>query len=48
MESVYRIVKGLAQRGDIEIIETENEIIITRPEPLPEDVEPIAMPGRMP
>jgi hypothetical protein len=47
VESVYRIVKGLAQRGDIEIIETEKEIIITRLEPLSEDVETISMPGMM-
>lgn len=51
VESVYRIMKGLDQRGVVHIIETENEIIITRPEtrpePVSEDLEKIPVPGRM-
>jgi hypothetical protein len=52
VESVYRIMKGLEQRGDLHMIETESEIIITKPdtkpEPSSEDVEKIPVPGRMP
>ncbi|HEX9158049.1 MAG TPA: hypothetical protein VF827_08495, partial [Syntrophales bacterium] len=32
-ESVYRIMKALARRGDLHIIETEKEILIAATEP---------------
>jgi hypothetical protein len=51
VESVYRIMKGLDQRGVVHIIETENEIIVTRPEkrsePVSEDQEKIPASDRM-
>jgi hypothetical protein len=33
MESVYRLLKALEQRGDFLILETEKEIYIDRPKP---------------
>ncbi len=44
VESVYRIMKGLHQRGDIHVIETGNEMIIMRPETFSEDLEKITVP----
>lgn len=32
-ESVYRIIKALAQRGELHVIEAENEILIAATEP---------------
>jgi hypothetical protein len=48
VESVCRIMKGLHQRGDIHIIETENEIIVTRPEPDEGDLREIKIPHMRP
>jgi uncharacterized protein YqhQ len=48
VESVCRIMKGLHQRGDIHIIETENEIIITRPEHDEGDLREIKIPHMRP
>jgi hypothetical protein len=46
VESVCRIIKGLHQRGDIHIIETENEIIVTRPEPDEGDLREVKLCAR--
>jgi hypothetical protein len=47
VENVYRIMKALEKRGDIQIVETEYEIIITRPESVSEDQEKIQASDRM-
>jgi hypothetical protein len=48
VESVCRIMKGLHQRGDIHIIETENEIVVTRPGPDKGDLREIKIPRMRP
>jgi|WetSurMetagenome_2_1015567.scaffolds.fasta_scaffold09432_6 hypothetical protein len=48
MESVFRIMKVLEQRGEIHIVETESEFVITKPRPASEIQEEIPVPDAMP
>ena len=48
VESVYRIMKSLHQRGEIHIIETRKQIVVTRTKPLPKDLGKIPVPDSMP
>ncbi len=44
VESVYRIMKGLHQRGYLHVIETGDEMVVMRPEASSEDLEKITAP----